>query len=120
MLPRWRKEFGAACAPLRVDGLDIRNPDVQEAVRAVRIRRYLQRDGGFVVGRSTTNVDDDGAVGERYVRRFTRTDEPAAEHLGVEPNGAFHVGRHNEIREGYLVWRDAVFGHDCLRTVFRW
>jgi len=88
----WRREeLGTSRAPFRVDGLDIRDPDVQEAARAVRIRWRLERDRGLVVGRSATDVDDDPAVGERHVGRFTRADEPGAEDVCVEPNRALYV-----------------------------
>jgi len=81
------------------------------------IRWRLERDRGLVVGRSATDVDDDPAVGERHVGRFTRADEPAAEDICVEPNRALYVLRNDEMREGDFVWRGAVLGPPYSRDV---
>jgi hypothetical protein len=57
----------------------------------VRIRWRPERHRGLVVGRSTTNVDDDPTVGECHLGRLTRMDDPSAEHLGVELTRPLHV-----------------------------
>jgi hypothetical protein len=84
MLSWRRQELGPARAPLGVDGLDVRDPDVEEAADPVGIGWRLEGDGRLVVGGTATDVDDDPAVGERDERRLARLDGFAAEHLGVE------------------------------------
>src|SRR6476469_5437956 len=59
VLLRRRQELSAARAPLGVNSVDVRNPDVQEAAHPILVGLLLERDGGLVVCRTTANVDDD-------------------------------------------------------------
>src|SRR5487761_1570168 len=67
VLFRWREEVGPPGAPLGVYRLDVSDPDVEEAADPVGIRRCLQDDGRFVIGRPAADVDDDPGVGQRDV-----------------------------------------------------
>jgi hypothetical protein len=73
--------------------------------------RGLQGDGRLVVGRATTAVDDNPAVGQGDVRRLTGPDGCAAEHVGVEAAGALHVIRDDEVGQRDLIGGLAVFRH---------
>src|SRR5215467_13391589 len=111
VLFRWREELGASRAPLRIDRVDVRDPDVEEAADQVWIARCLECDGRLVLGRTATHVDDDPAVGERHVCRLTRAGDLATEHLGIEATGALHVVRNDEVGQRDLKCGLAAFGH---------
>src|SRR5260370_97273 len=91
VLFRWREELGASRAPLRMHSLDVGDPDVEEAAGQAPIARRLECDCRLVAGRAATDGNDDPAVGERHVRRLTRAEGLAAEHLGLEPTAALPV-----------------------------
>src|SRR5919199_6730863 len=59
----WGEELGPAGAPLLVGGLDVGHPEVEEGAGPSWIGRWLQDDLGFVIGRSSTDVDDHPADG---------------------------------------------------------
>src|ERR1700753_4139639 len=54
---RLGEEFGAAGAPLLVDGGDVLDADVEEAADPVGVGGRLQGDGRLVVGRPAAFVD---------------------------------------------------------------
>jgi hypothetical protein len=54
--------LGAPCAPFGVHRLDVRNPDVEEAIHPIWVGWGLERDGRLVVGWTSSDVDDDPAV----------------------------------------------------------
>jgi hypothetical protein len=61
----WRcEELGASRAPLLIDGLNIGDANVEEAARAVEVRRRFEDDGRLVLRGAAADVDDDPAVGE--------------------------------------------------------
>src|SRR4029078_6112816 len=62
VLLRRRQELRAAGAPLCVHGVDVCDPDVEEAADLVRMVRRLERDRGLVLRRSSAVVDDLEAV----------------------------------------------------------
>src|ERR1700677_3292678 len=104
MLFRRREEFSAPGAPFGVYGVDVFDPDIEEAADPVGIAWRLQDDRGLVVGRSSAAVDDDPAVGECDIDRISGEGHPAAEYFGVEAPGALDIvrddemGQHNSIR----------------------
>jgi hypothetical protein len=63
VLFRRRQEFSTPGAPLGVHGLDVLDPDVEEAADPVGITRRLQDDRGLVIGRAPADIDDDPGVG---------------------------------------------------------
>jgi len=63
VLFRRRQEIRTPGAPLGVHGLDVLDPDIEEAADPVGIAWRLQGDRRLVVGRSTAPVDADPAVG---------------------------------------------------------
>jgi len=63
VLFRRRQELSTPGAPCGVRGVDVFDPDIEEAADAVRIRWRLQGDRRFVVGRASAGIDDDPAVG---------------------------------------------------------
>jgi hypothetical protein len=69
VLVRRCQEFSASGDPFRVHGLDVGDPDVEEAADPVRIGWRLQGDRRLVVGRTSAGIDDNKAVGERDVDR---------------------------------------------------
>src|ERR1700733_2614992 len=60
---RRRQELSTAGAPFRVHGLDVLDPEVEEAADPVRVARRLQGDRRLVVGRTSAGIDDDPGVG---------------------------------------------------------
>ena len=107
VLLRRRQEFRTPGAPLGVHGLDVLDPDVEEAADAFGVGWRLQRDRGLVVGRAAAAVDDDPAVGQGDVGRFSRAFQGAAEDVGVETARTLDI-----------VGDDEVGDHDsvCLRS----
>src|SRR5262249_39554142 len=63
VLFRRRQELSTPGAPFRVHGLDVFDPDVEEAADPVRIAGSLQGDRRLVVGRAAAAIDNDPAVG---------------------------------------------------------
>src|ERR1700679_2641750 len=84
VLLRRRQELSTTGAPFGVNGLDVLDPDVEEAADPVWVRWRLQNDRGLVVGRASAPVDDDPAVAQRDVGGFSGAFQRAAEHIGVE------------------------------------
>jgi AcrR family transcriptional regulator len=60
---RRRQELSTPGAPFGVHGLDVFNPDIEEAADPVGIARRLQGDRRLVVGRASADIDDDPGVG---------------------------------------------------------
>src|SRR3954451_24584991 len=111
VLLRWGQELSASPAPLRVHGVDVGDPDVEEAAGHAPVARGLESDGRLVVGRAATGVDDDPAVGERHVRRLARPDGGATQHVGVEAPGTLHVIGDEEVGQAHLVAGPAAVRH---------
>jgi hypothetical protein len=65
VLFRRRQELSTPGAPFGVHGLDVFDPDIEEAADPVRIAWRLQGDRGLVVGRAAAGIDDDPRVGQR-------------------------------------------------------
>src|ERR1700722_18925929 len=63
VLLRRRQELSTTSAPFGVHGLDVLDPDVEEAADAVGVGWRLKSDRGLVVGRAPAPIDDDPAVG---------------------------------------------------------
>src|SRR3954451_3317706 len=61
-LDRLRQELRAASTPLRVQGVDVSHPKVEEAAHPIQVAGGLERDGRLVGGRVAAAVDDDPAV----------------------------------------------------------
>src|SRR6202050_4502200 len=81
---RRRQKSSTTGAPFGVHGLDVFDPDIEEAADPVEVAWRLQGDRGLVVGRAPAPIDDDPAVGERNIGRFSGAFQGATEHLGVE------------------------------------
>lgn len=64
MLLRPSQELSSPGTPSGVRGLDVRDPDVEEAADTVRIAWRLKGDRGLVVSRTPAGVNDDETVGE--------------------------------------------------------
>ena len=115
VLFRGRQEIRAPRAPFGVHGLDVLDPDIQEGVHPIRIRRRLERHGRLVVRRTTAHADDDEAVAERDVGRLSvrlsGEDDSAAEHLGVEAPRARDIFRDDEVGQHNLLGRRWELGH---------
>src|SRR5262249_35313905 len=108
----WRREeLSSACGPGLVDGLDIRDPDVEEAAGAVRVRRRLEDDRRFVVGRSTTDVNDHPTVRQRDDRGLALQHGLPAEHLRVEAARPIDVTGNDEMGEHETLVRCWKLGH---------
>ena len=58
-----RQELSTPGAPLRIHGVDVFDPDIEEAADPVGIARGLQGDLRLVVGRASAGIDDDPGVG---------------------------------------------------------
>src|SRR5262249_54645501 len=88
VLLRRRQELGTPRAPPGVHSLDVRNADIEEAADSVWVGRRLERDGRLVVRGTSSDVDDDPAVGQRHVRHLITClagdDCLAAEYFGIE------------------------------------
>src|SRR5271156_6292446 len=97
VLLRRRQELSAPRAPLGVHGLDVFDPDIEEAADPVEVAWRLQRDCGLVVGRASAPIDDDPAVGERDVGWLSGADNLATEYVGVEAPRALDVVRDDEV-----------------------
>jgi hypothetical protein len=69
VLFRRRQELSTPGAPFGVHGIEVFNPDIEEAADPVGITRRLQDDRGLVVGRTAAGIDDDPAVRERNIDR---------------------------------------------------
>jgi hypothetical protein len=63
VLFRRRQELSTPSAPFGVHGLDIFDPDIEEADDSVRIAWRFQSDRRLVVGRASAANDDDPAIG---------------------------------------------------------
>src|SRR6266436_556148 len=81
------QKLRSARAPLRVDGADVGDADVEKARGAIGIRGRLQRHGRLVVGRSSADADGDPAVCQRHNRKLAPKDPLAAEHLNEKAPG---------------------------------
>jgi hypothetical protein len=66
----WCQELGAPRAPLGVTGLDVLDPDVEEAAHPIWVGLRLERHCRLVVGRATSEVDDDPSVGQCEVQQL--------------------------------------------------
>src|ERR1700683_5320104 len=84
VLLRRRQELSTKGAPFCVHGLDVFDPDIEEAADRVEVAWRLESDRGLVVGRASAHIDDDPAVGKRDVGRFSGSFQRATEHVGVE------------------------------------
>src|SRR5215472_1207635 len=78
VLLRGRQELSASGAPFGVHGVDVRDPDIQEAADPVGVARRLQGDRRLVVGRPSADIDDDPAVsrGHAYLRPLSAAGGP--------------------------------------------
>src|SRR3954453_1681765 len=108
---RRRQELCALGAPLGVDGLDVGDPDVEEAADAIAFGRRLERDRRLVVGRPAAGIDDNPAVREGHIRGLAVADRLATEDIGVEPARPLDVVGHDEVREHDAVRRVRKFRH---------
>ena len=97
VLLRRRQELRAPGVPFGVHGVDVLDPDIEEAADPVGVARRLQDDRRLVVGRPSAAVDDDPAVGQRDIDRISGKGHPAAEYLGVEAPRALDVVRDDEV-----------------------
>src|SRR5579871_6273360 len=78
----WRRqELRTPGAPFGVHGVDVDDPDIEEAADPVGVPWRLESDCGLVVGGTSADVDDDEAVGERDIGRLWAEDHRAAEYL---------------------------------------
>jgi hypothetical protein len=53
-----------------VHGLDVCDPDIEEAADPVGVAWRLKGDRRLVVGGAPTDIDDDEAIGERDIGRL--------------------------------------------------
>jgi hypothetical protein len=98
VLHRGRQELSTPSAPFGVHGLDVCDPDIEEAADPVGIAWRRQGDRGLVIGRASADIDDDEAVGQRDIGQLSGgEDQPAAEHVGVEAPRALDIVRHDEV-----------------------
>ena len=105
VLFRRRQELSTPGAPFGVHGLDVFDPDIEEAADPVGIAWRLQGDRRLVVGRASADVDDDPAVGQRDIGQPSgREDHPAAEHFGVEAPRALDIVRDDEVGQHNSLW----------------
>ena len=113
VLFRRGQELGAPGAPLGVHGLNVLDPDVEEAADPVGVAWRLQGDGRLVVGGTAPDVDDDPGIGQRDVGQPAGTGEghPAAQYLGVEAPGALDIVRDDEVGQHNSLWRRRELSH---------
>src|SRR5271166_3247745 len=99
VLFRRRQEFSTPGAPFGVHGIDVFDPDIEEAANPVGIAWRLQGDRRLVVGRASADIDDDPGVGQRDISQPSGTGEghPATEYFGVEAPGALDIVRDYEV-----------------------
>src|SRR4051812_16688635 len=64
VLLRGGQEFRPSRAPFLVHGVDVSDPDVEEAAGPAGVWRDLEGHGGLVVGRASAAIDDDPAIGQ--------------------------------------------------------
>jgi hypothetical protein len=62
VLFRRSQEFSTPGAPGGVHGVDVFDPDIEEAADPIQITRCLQDDRGLVIGWAAADIDDDPAV----------------------------------------------------------
>ena len=113
VLFRRRQEFSTPGAPFGVHGLDVFDPDIEEAADPVGIAWRLQDDRRLVVGRASAGIDDDPAVGQRNIGQPSGAGlgQPAAEYFGVEAPGALDIVRDDEVGQHNSLWRWRELGH---------
>src|SRR5271156_4190688 len=87
VLLRRRQELRAPGAPFGVHGVDVGDPDIEEAADPVGVAWRLKGDRGLVVGGASAAVDDDEGVGECDVGWLWAEDHPATEYFGIEAPG---------------------------------
>src|SRR4029077_20430339 len=104
VLFRRRQELSTPGAPFGVHGIDVLDPDIEEAADPVGITRCLQDDPRLVVGRASAGIDDDPAVGERNIDRVSGEGHPAAKYFGVEAPGALDIVRDDEVAQHNSLW----------------
>src|SRR5579872_4766272 len=121
VLFRWRQELSTACAPLGVHGVDVSDPNIEEAADPVGISGRLQGDLRLVVGRASADIDDDPTVGKCDIGQSSGAGEgdPAAEHFGVEAPRAIDIVRHDEVGQHNPLWGRWGLGHLYLRWLGR-
>src|ERR1700733_12145559 len=108
----WRRqELSTTGAPFGVHGLDVLDPDIEEAADPVEVAWRLQSDRGLVVRRASALIDDDPAVGERDVGRFSGAFQRAAEHVGVKAPRTLNVVRDDEVGQHNSLCGRSCFGH---------
>src|SRR5271169_7064603 len=93
VLFRRRQELSTPGAPFGVHGLDVFDPDIEEAADPVGIAWRLQRDRGLVVGGASAYIDDDPAVGQCDIGRLPGEGHLATEYFGVEAPRALDIVR---------------------------
>src|ERR1700678_3329479 len=113
VLFRRRKEFSTSGAPFGVHGLDVFDPNIEEATDPVEIAWCLQGDCRLVVGRASATIDDDPTVGKCDIRQPSGAGEgdPAAKHFGVEAPRALDIVRDDEVGQHNSVWGRWELGH---------
>src|SRR6202451_1427492 len=128
VLFRRGQELRTAGAPFGVHGVDVFDPDVEEAADPVGIAWRLQGDRRLFVCVRSAAVDDDPAVGQGDISQPSGAGEgqPPAEYFGVEAPRAFdivrddEVGQHNSLGGWWELAHLApplVGSHTPLRTV---
>ena len=113
VLFRRGQELSPPGAPFGVHGLDVFDPDIEEAADPVGITRRLQDDRRLVVGRSSAGIDDDPGVGQRDIGQPSGAGEglPAAEYFGVEAPRALDIAGDDEVGQRDSLWRRWELGH---------
>jgi len=117
VLLRRRQELRAPGAPFGVHGVDVRDPDIEEAADPVGVAWRLKGDRGLVVGGASAAVDDDEAVGERDIGRLWAEDHRAAKYLGIEATGALEVIGDDEVGHQHSLCGLRGLGHWHLHSL---
>jgi hypothetical protein len=92
------EEFGSFASPVRVGGLDIRDPQVKKAGDLVRVPGWPKRDGWLVVGRSASHIQDQPGVGNLKDGRLAFTNQLAAKDSKIKVSRALHILDREKVR----------------------
>jgi hypothetical protein len=107
VLLRRRQELSTPGAPLGVHGLGVFDPDIEETADSIGIAWCLQGDIRLVIGRASTGIDDDPAVGQFDIDRScvgSSEDHLAPQYFGVEAPRALDVVRDDEVGQQNFLW----------------
>ena len=102
--------------PFGVHGVDVGDPDVEEAADPIGVARRLEGDRGLVVGGASATLMMMKLLASCDIGRLRTEDHRAAEYLGIEAPGALDVVGDDEVAHHHSQCGLRGFGHWHLHS----